>query len=256
MRVIVVEDEPLAREGLSALLAAHPALEVVGACGSADAARRVIRSTLPDAMFVDVEMPGESGVELVRSIPAASRPHVVFVTAHESYAPRAFDVQAVDYVLKPIDELRLAHAVERVQQVMDARAKVDAHDRVERAMASTRDETSEPRMLTRISARVGDKLVVMKLADVSWIEADGDYMRVHSKGRSLLVRMTMRELERRLDPAMFVRAHRSAVVNIEAVTGVEMLAHGDHVAMLSDGARVKVGRSYRAALFEALGERT
>lgn len=254
MRLIVVEDEPIAREGLCTLLAAEPSVEVVGAFASADAARRGMRSTLPDAIFIDVEMPGEDGMELVRSIPVASRPHVVFVTAHEHYAAKAFDIDAVDYVLKPIDERRLAMAVERVQQTIDTNARANAHARLKEVLTDGVFENG--RHLTRISARVGDKLVVVKLADASWIEADGDYMRVHSKGRTLLVRMTMRELQLRLDPAMFVRVHRSAVVNIDFVASVDLLPHGEHVAVLSDGTRVRIGRAYRPTLLEALGERT
>ena len=251
MRVIVVEDEPLAREGLSALLAAEPAVEVVGSFASAAAARHALRTSAPDAMFVDVEMPGESGVELVRSIPQATRPKVVFVTAHETYAATAFDVEAVDYVLKPIDETRLSVAVGRVRRSIETSALASTA----RSIVEVPDAPGDTRRLTRISARVGERLVVMKLCDVSWIEADGDYMKVHSRGRALFVRMTMRELERRLDPDMFVRVHRSALVNIDAVTGVEMLPHGDHVTVLTDGSRVRVGRSYRDALFETLGER-
>ncbi len=253
MRLIVVEDEPIAREGLCALLASEPLVEVVGAFATAEAARHGVNATLPDAMFVDIEMPGESGVELVRSIPAASRPYVVFVTAHESYAVNAFDVEAVDYVLKPIEEKRLAQAVARVRRAIETDARARAHVRT---TGVTADAARDSGYLTRISARVGDKLLVVKLADVSWIEADGDYMRVHSKGRTLLVRMTMRELERHLDPALFVRAHRSAVVNVEFVASVDMLPHGGQVATLSDGACVRIGRMYRPVLFEALGERT
>lgn len=254
MRVIVVEDEPIAREGLSALLALDSSVEVIGSFESADAARRYLRTSLPDAMFVDVEMPGEGGVELVRSIPIESRPYVVFVTAHENYAANAFDVDAIDYVLKPIEDKRLAAAVERVRRAIVTNARARAHAHLTDAIAEAIPDDSS--RLTRISARVGDKLVVMRLADVSWIEADGDYMRVHSKGRVLLVRMTMRELERRLDPAIFKRVHRSSVVNVDFVATVELLPHGEHVATLSDGVRVRVGRAYRPALSEALGERT
>jgi len=205
-------------------------------------------------MFVDVEMPGEGGMDLVRSMPAISRPHVVFVTAHENYAAEAFDVQAIDYVLKPIDDQRIAQAVDRVRRVVE----MNARDRTNLALMDRKadDYSDDDRRLKRISARVGDKLVVMKLGDVSWIEADGDYMRVHSKGRVLLVRMTMRELELRLDPTVFVRAHRSAVVNVDFVASVDLLPHGEHVATLSDGARVRIGRSYKPPLFAALGDGT
>ena len=254
MRLIVVEDEPIARGGLCTLLAAEPSVEVVGSFANANSARRGVRYALPDAMFVDVEMPGEDGLELVRSIPAASRPLVVFVTAHEDYATTAFDVDAVDYVLKPVDESRLARAIERVRRAIETNARARAHTRLTEILADK--IADDGRRLTRISARVGDKLVVVKLSDVSWIEADGDYMRVHSNGHALLVRMTMRELELRLDPALFVRAHRSAVVNVEFVTSVDTLPHGEYVATLKDGVRVRIGRMYKPALFEALGERT
>jgi len=253
MRLVIVEDEPIARNGLCALLSADPSVEIAGSFASASTARHGIRSVSPDCMFVDVEMPGENGLELVRSIPAASRPLVVFVTAHEDYAATAFDVDAIDYLLKPVEEQRLARAVERVRLAMATNAQARAHERLDDIFAESQSD-SKP-SLTRISARVGDRLVVMKLADVSWIAADGDYMRVHSDGRTLLVRMTMRDIEQRLDPAFFVRAHKSAVVNVDFVTSVDVVSHGEFVAILRDGARVRVGRSYRPALFEALGER-
>jgi len=254
MRLIVVEDEPIARDGLCALLAAEQSVELVGSFSSADAARRGVRSVSPDAMFVDVEMPGEDGMEFVRSIPTASRPHVVFVTAHENYAAKAFDIDAIDYVLKPIEERRLTEAVDRVRRAVETDTNARIHAQLREVLTDGLSDDEDH--LTRISARVGDKLVVVKLADVSWIEADGDYMRVHSRGRALLVRMTMRELERRLDTSLFMRAHRSAVVNIDFVVSVDLLPHGEHVATLSDGARIRVGRTYKSALFEALGERT
>lgn len=265
MRVVVVEDEPIARDGLCAMLAAHPSVQVVGAFGSADDARHGIRAVAPDALFVDVAMPGESGVALVASLPAESRPHVVFVTAHDSYATSAFDIEAVDYVLKPVAEHRLAQALDRVHRAIESARRADVHARLSEMLAvdagrgdRTQVEDATPESadarLRRIAARVGDRLVSVRLADVTWIAADGDYVRVHHAGRPLLVRMTMRELERRVDPERFVRVHRSAFVNLDALVSVECLAHGEHVALLSDGARVRVGRSYRAALFAVLGE--
>lgn len=252
-----MEDEPIAREGLCALLGAEESVDVVGAFSSADAARRGVRAAVPDAMFVDIEMPNEGGVDFVRSIQAELRPYVVFVTAHENYAASAFDVAAIDYVLKPIEETRLSEAVERVRHAMESSARAQAHTRLTNAIAAVSgdaDSDDEP-SITRMSARVGNKLIVVKMTDVSWIEADGDYLRLHSNGRVLLVRMTMRELERRVDPEQFVRAHRSAFVNVEFVGSVDMTSHGEHVALLSDGSRVRIGRTYKAALFKVLGER-
>lgn len=257
MRVIVVEDEPIAREGLCALLGAEASVEVVGAFSSAEAGRRGVRATEPDAMFVDIEMPNEDGVDFVRSIQAESRPYVVFVTAHENYATTAFDVAAIDYVLKPIDEARLSEAVERVRRAMETNTRAEAHSRLASAIAAVSGDVDadDKRPITRMSARVGNKLIVVKMTDVSWIEADGDYLRLHSNGRVLLVRMTMRELKRRVDPEQFMRAHRSAFINVEFIGSVDMTSHGEHVALLSDGSRVRIGRTYKAALFQILGER-
>lgn len=256
MRVIVVEDEPIAREGLCALLDAEESVKVVGAYSSVDAARRGVRAAEPDAMFIDIEMPNEDGLDFVRNLDAETRPYVVFVTAHENHATSAFEVAAIDYVLKPIDEARLSEAVQRIRHAMDTTARATAHLRLASAIAAAAEAVSDDgNPLTRISARVGNKLVVVRMADVSWIEADGDYLRLHSNGRVLLVRMTMRELERRLDPGHFVRAHRSAFVNLEFVGSVDTVSHGEQVAVLSDGARVRVGRNYRTTLFRSLGER-
>ena len=259
MRVAIVDDEPLARDGLRAMLERRGGIEIVGTYASADAARVAIRTTTPDAIFLDMEMPGGSGLDLIRTLAMESPPLVVAVTAHERFAPGAFDVDVVDYVLKPVDESRLGAAVDRVGAALDLTARAAAHDRVLAAVGASTSPaaTAEPpsEYSTRLATRLGDRLVVVRLAEVSWIEADGDYMRVHHRGRSALVRTTMSDLERRLDPAAFVRVHRSAIVNIDAITSVDLLAHGDSVAVLDDGSRVRIGRSYKSALLAVLGDR-
>lgn len=267
MRVVIIEDEPLAREGLRALLAREPDVEVIGAYGSCETARTAIRARTPDAIFVDVEMPGGTGLDLASTLNDASSaahgpnrgaaPLVVVVTAHDKYATRAFDVDVVDYVLKPVDEQRLALAVERLRCVLQTNARAEAHGKLVAALrvAGSGDAVMPAEYITRLSTRVGDRLMVIRLADVSWIEADGDYMRVHARGKSALVRMTMSDLERRLDPRSFLRAHRSALVNIDAISIVELLPHGENVAVLTDGSRVRLGRTYKAAVLAAIGDR-
>lgn len=264
MRVVIIEDEPLAREGLRTLLAHEPDVEVIGAYGSCESARTAIRARTPDAIFVDVEMPGGTGLDLASALNDSSAAHgsnraaaplVVVVTAHDKYATRAFDVDVVDYVLKPVDEQRLALAVERLRCVLQTNARAEAHGKLVAALGVAGDAVMPAEYITRLSTRVGDRLMVIRLADVSWIEADGDYMRVHTRGKSALVRMTMSDLERRLDPRAFLRAHRSALVNIDAISIVELLPHGENVAVLADGSRVRLGRTYKAAVLAAIGER-
>jgi len=258
MRVVIVDDEPLAREGLRAMLERAGGIEIVGMYATADAARPAIRAHTPDAVFLDMEMPGASGLDLVRTLAMESPPLVVAVTAHERFAPGAFDVDVIDYVLKPVDEARLGIAIDRVRAALSLAARAAAHDRVVAAVDATSSLADTPAPAaysTRLATRLGDRLVVLRLADVSWIEADGDYMRVYHQGKAALVRSTMSDLERRLDPATFVRVHRSAIVNLDAVSSVDLLAHGDSVAVLTDGSRVRVGRSYKSALLATLGDR-
>jgi two-component system LytT family response regulator len=256
IRVLVVDDEPLAREGVRLLAEREPDLTVVGECGSAGEAEQAIRALSPDVVFLDVQLPGESGLALAARLGRDVAPLVVCVTAYEEHAVRAFELHAVDYLLKPVDPARFAEAVGRVRRAVAAASRDEAHDRLLAALDAlrARDEPAPPSPhLDRVSVRVGDRLVVVRLADVDWIGADGDYVRLHVGGKGALVRATMAQLEHRLDPRRFLRVHRSAIANLDAVHSLEVGAHGDYVLRLRDGSRIKISRSYRDAVLAALG---
>jgi two-component system LytT family response regulator len=257
--VLVVDDEPLAREGVRLLAEREPDLAVVGECGSAGEAERAISALAPDVMFLDVQLPGESGLTLAARLGRERAPLVVCVTAYEEHAVRAFELHAVDYLLKPVDPGRFADAVERVRRLLAAAARAEAHDRLLAALDALRAPPTPPGeavaapFLERMSVRVGDRLMVVRLADVDWIAADGDYVRLHVAGKGALVRARMAQLEHRLDPRHFLRVHRSAIANLDAVRSVEVGGNGDYVLRMRDGSRIRISRSYRDAVLAALG---
>jgi two-component system LytT family response regulator len=259
LRALIVDDEPLAREGIALLLSREPGWEVIGACGSAAQAAREIERGSPDVVFLDIQMPGKSGLDLADSLGAANAPRIVFVTAYDEHALRAFDLGAIDYVLKPVDEERFAATLRRVRTTLQTEARAGERDRLAAVLAELRSVTdvtmlpSTGRYLERLTVRTGDATIVVRVADIDWIEADRDYMRVHAGGKSSLVRLTMAELERRLDPARVMRVHRSSLVNLDAVRGVEPFVGGEYLLLLRGGAKVKVSRSYRDRVLAALG---
>ena len=219
MKAVIVDDEPLARKSIRLLLERDGEVEVAGECSGVDAAALIAR-TRPDIMFLDVQMPEVDGFELLQQIGADAVPVVVFVTAYDNYAVRAFEMHGLDYLLKPFDDARFAQALER------------AKDRV-RGYAQ------------RFLVRMREKLIVVNAADIDWIEAADYYVTLHAGGKSHLLRETMSALEKRLDPARFVRVHRSAIVNIDRVREIHPLFRGDCALILSDGTQVKLSRTRR-----------
>ncbi|WP_104023417.1 LytR/AlgR family response regulator transcription factor [Gemmatirosa kalamazoonensis] len=236
VRVVIVDDEPLARRGLRAHLARRTDVDVVGECASGSAAVAAIRALTPDVVLLDVQMPGMDGFGVVDAVGVAM-PVTVFVTAYDAHALRAFEAQALDYVLKPIDPARLARALDRaVQRVAERRAGV-------------RGESPLDRFLVRRAGRV----VVVPADDVDWIEADGDYARLHVGAARHLVRETMGRLEATLDPRRFVRIHRSIIANVDRIAELRPHANREFVVVLRDGTRLKLSRSYRDRLDARLG---
>ena len=237
-RVLLVDDEPLARTLLRVLLARDPGVEVVGECNGAEAVAE-IGSRRPDIVFLDVQMPEVDGFEVLERLDPARAPVVVFVTAYDKYAVRAFEVHAVDYLLKPVSEERLREAVGR------AKARVAAEGRSQDAglAALLRERARYP---SRILVPARGRTVVVDVAGIDWIEATDYYASIHAGGQTHLLRQTMAELERMLDPARFCRVHRSAIVNLDRVREIHPLFRGDSELMLATGARVRLSRSRRA----------
>lgn len=246
-KVLVVDDEPLARELVRSLLAGDPEIEVVGLCSGPQAAA-VVAAQRPDILVLDVQMPGVDGFALLEQIGPAAAPVVVFVTAFSEHAIRAFEVHALDYLLKPVDDARFASALARAK----AQARQRRRGELDERLAALLQERG--RRAQRFMVRARDRTLVVDAADIDWIEAADYYATLHVGSRAHLLRETMAELEARLDPARFVRVHRSAIVNVERVREVQPLFRGDCELTLATGARVRLARTRRAA-FEQLFSR-
>ncbi|BDU19126.1 response regulator [Dyella sp. GSA-30] len=244
MRVVVIDDEPLARSGVAARLTGHDDVVVIGQYADAGSAFEGIVKERPDLAFVDVQMPGVSGLDLLAMLTADERPMAIMLTAYDSYAIRAFELRAIDYLLKPIDDTRFTEALDRARQAMPYRG---------RAVASTdmwlEEDTT---LLERFAVRVGMKLVLVNVVDIDWIEADGDYAVLHVGEETHLVREPLHRLARRLDSKHFVRAHRSAIVRIDRIVEVKYLANRDALLRLRDGTPLRASRTYIGGLADAL----
>jgi two-component system LytT family response regulator len=257
LRTLIVDDEPLARRGLEIRLAAEPDVRIVSQCGNGEEALRAVAEHEPDLMFLDVQMPGLDGFDTLRALPAGHMPMVVFVTAYDHYAIRAFEAAAVDYVLKPIEDSRLQQALFRVRQQLRER-QAEAHcarllgllGEVSGRPALTLDEALEgdlgrPRPGARLSFKDGERIVRVDPAEIRWVDAAGDYMCIHTESETHVVRMTLRELAQRLDERSFARIHRSTIVNVARVRELRTHINGEYFVLLDCGQELKLSRSYR-----------
>jgi len=251
IRALLVDDEPLANAGLRTLLAAHDDIEVVGEARGGAEAIGAIPEMQPDLVFLDVQMPNVDGFAVLREVEAETIPAIIFVTAYEEYAVRAFEVHALDYLVKPIAADRLSIALERVRQslaqVRDGALAVRLRDLL--------DEREPPKTAyaSRILVRVGTRQLLIHVTDVDWIEADDYCSIIHVRGASHVIRETLGSLAARLDPATFARVHRSAIVNVARVRELRRERLGGLSAVLTDGTTIAVSRTRRAELSERLG---
>jgi len=245
LRVLIVDDEPPARARVRRYLAADPEFEVVGEAGSGTEAIEAVARLEPDVVFLDVQMPGLDGFGVLAELDARGRlPHVVFVTAYDAYAVRAFEVHAVDYLLKPFSEERFARALERIKERV--RGRVDDVDRRLRELLA--GVASRPGYLERILVPDGERSVLLEVTRIDWIEAERNHVRLHVGDASYLVRGTIKALEARLDPAHFLRIHRSWIVNVGRIREIHPWSHGDQLIVLRDGTELIMSRRYRDRL--------
>jgi two-component system LytT family response regulator len=253
IRALIVDDEPLARHSLVVLLAGDPAIEVAGECKNGREALVRLSEDPLELVLLDVQMPGMDGFELLARLPAGRLPAVVFVTAHDRHALRAFEVSAVDYLLKPFDNARFAHAIARAKQAIRLG---QAHQLTQRLLATLGQalppDPSGEGSADRLVVRDGARAVVVPVADIDWIEAEDYYAGIHVGGRTHLLREALADLERRLDPNRFVRIHRSALVNLARIRELVALPHGEAELVLHDGTRLRVSRARRRAVRAAL----
>jgi two-component system LytT family response regulator len=249
IRVLVVDDEPLARVGITTRLRAYPDLLVVGECSTGEEARAKIPQVLPDLIFVDVEMPGISGLDLLRELPREQARCIVFLTAHEEYALDAFNVEALDYLLKPIDDARFAACIERARRMLALHRQEANFERLYGLLATPQGNGG---MIKRFPVRRGNDFTFVQVEDVDWIEGLGDYAGLHVGDRTHLIREPLTSLEARLDRNQFVRIHRSTIVQVERTVRVEPLANRDAILTLRTGKTLRVSRTYRSRLEDLL----
>jgi two-component system, LytTR family, response regulator len=238
LRTIVVDDESLARQAVRDLVVGHPALSLIGEATDGREALDAIVTHKPDLVFLDIQMPELDGFQVVGALDDESLPAVVFVTAYDAFAIKAFEVNAIDYLMKPVTPERFAAAVARVQSRLgDAQTGRDS-------IRGMLDDVESPARVSRFVARRGQKHYFVKVADIDWIEADGNYLRLVTGETSHLIRETMKGVEARLDPAQFVRVHRSAIVAIDRIRSIEARDHGDYLVTMASGARLETSRGY------------
>lgn len=253
IKVAVADDEPLARERIRSMLEGRNRYSIVTECADGVATVEALTEQDIDLLFLDVQMPGLNGFQIVESMGSAPLPIVVFVTAFNDYALRAFDVSALDYLLKPFDKERFEKTLARVEERLASRERGDM-SRELREFLGTLSTSAAPNHVSRFPVRANGEIYFVRAEDVDWIDAEGNYVALHAAGRRHLVRDTIKSLESRLDPAKFVRVHRSAIINVDRLRKLQPYFHGEYVITLQDGTTLTSSRTYSDRL-RALLER-
>jgi two-component system LytT family response regulator len=250
IKVLIAEDEPLARERIRSLLEEETDVDICAECADGASAVNAIRQHQPDLVFLDVNMPEKTGFEVIEAVGADAMPPVIFVTAYDHFAVQAFDAHALDYVLKPFDEERFRTAVERARETILRHNGGSLDPRLTDLLAGLQRQ----HYLERLAVKSGGKIIFLKADEITWIGAEGNYARLHAGKKSYLMRETMTSLESKLDPARFIRIHRSTIVATDAIAELEPLFQGDYVVVLRDGTRLTSSRGYRANLQEFMNQ--
>jgi len=240
-----VDDEPLAREKVRSFLARDGRVEVVGEAGNGVGAVEVIEGEKPDLVFLDIQMPELDGFGVLEALEMDRLPRVIFVTAYDAHAVRAFEVRALDYLLKPVDRDRFTRALDRALDELD---REDPPESVRQQLEVVQDLPQDRRRLDRFLVRKRGRMFLLPAEEVEWIGAAGNYVEVHTASESHLVRGTLLEVEGRLDPTAFARVHRSTVVNLACIREIHPWSHGDLLLIMNSGAEVKMSRRYREAI--------
>ena len=251
IRTLIVDDEPLGRERIRALLQRDPEIEVVEECPDGRRAVAAIERSRPDLVFLDVQMPEMDGFAVLEAIAGERMPAIIFVTAYDRYAVQAFEVHALDYLLKSFDRDRFEAALERAKQEIH-RSKTGVLN--ERLAGLLEDLQAKQKRLTRLVVKSGGRIVFLRVDEIDWVEAADNYVRIHAGRESHLMRETLQSLESRLNPEKFLRIHRSTLVNLDSIRELQPIFHGDYLVKLNDGTELTLSRSYREKLREPLGQ--
>lgn len=252
IKTLIVDDEPLARRNLRVLLEKDPQIEIVDECRNGREAVKAINTLSPDLIFLDIQMPEMDGFDVLEHVGPEHIQAIIFVTAFDQYALKAFDVHALDYLLKPFDDERFAHALQRAKSQIESR---QMNKLTQRLLALLDGRESERKValqqkdyLTRLMIKVSGRVVLLKVDEIDFIEADGNYAKLHVGHKSHLLREKMHDLEERLDPARFVRIHRSVIVNLDRIKEMHPHFNGDYIVVLEDGRKLRLSRTRRENL--------
>jgi two-component system, LytTR family, response regulator len=243
VRALIVDDEPLARRGVALRLKKFGDVEVVGECGDGSSAVEKILELSPDVVFLDVQMPGMDGFEVLRALPRQDLPSVIFLTAYEEHALHAFEVHALDYLLKPVNDERFDNALQRARQATSNDSKLQMAQRILQLL----DENCE-RFVSHLPVRTGSRIKVVPTDDIEWIAAAGDYVELHGCGHCHLVRETMNSLEQKLDPTQFLRIHRSRILRAGCIRELRAIDNREFLVKLTDGSEHRSSRTYAGRL--------
>jgi two-component system LytT family response regulator len=246
---LLVDDEPLAREGLRMLLSRDPDVSAIHEAKNGREAVEAIRTMRPGLVFLDVQMPEMDGFEVAREVGADEMPAVVFVTAHDKYAIQAFEINAIDYLLKPVTEERFAKAIARAKARLESKSADGPADEQSRQILSLLETIASPaRSLKRLAVRSAGKTVFVDVDEIDWMEAAENYVQLHAGRAEHLLHVTMNTLEKSLDPQLFLRIHRSVIVNVRRIKELQPVMHGEYVVTLANGVRLQSGRLYNEKL--------
>ena len=246
--VLIIDDEPLARRGVRARLKPFSDFVILEDCEDGVAGIKAIRRHNPDLVFLDVQMPGLSGFDMLKRLPKNRRPFIIFLTAYDEYALRAFDAHALDYLLKPIDGERFAEAIDRARRQLKFEIADSIEERLRDLIAEQTANKRPSRYVERFTIRSGSRITFVPVDEIDWIEAVGDYAALHVGNKNTLLRETLNALETRLDPEKFVRIHRSAIVQVSRICELRTLPNRELRIRLTGGAELKVSRTYRDRL--------
>jgi two-component system LytT family response regulator len=267
MRILIVDDEPLARSRLRKLLAAEEGVELIGECADARTALEIVGNALPDLVFLDVQMPGMDGFQMLSRLPVSVLPAIIFVTAYDDYALRAFEVHALDYLLKPYSRARFLDAFHHAREQLERQSAADVDRRLLDLLAELRTREngdgaarSPSLQIAPPTTRERERLVVksdgrmyfVRPTDIDWVEASANYVRLHARGASYQLRESMKGMEERLPPDVYMRIHRSTIVNMDRVRELQPWFHGEYVVILTDGTKLTASRAYAGRLREMM----
>jgi two-component system LytT family response regulator len=269
IRTLVVDDEPLARDGVLAMLKNDPEIEVIGTCVDGQAALSAIRAQRPDLVFLDVQMPRRDGFAVLAELKPEERPAIIFVTAYDQYAIRAFEICAIDYLLKPFRDVRFAAALARAKAGIRQARESDMSRKMEQLMEYMREATGKGGAVPaegsaptggepsdRVVLKTGNDLHFIRTADIIWVESQADFVKVHTTGAAQLVRETLQNLEQRIPAAKFLRIHRSSLVNLDHVKKVTPALYGDYTVLMSDNTVLRLSRKNRGKLKQLISRLT